>query len=108
MFCYFLMLFDSGLPYEVNNEQALKHQEVVDKINQSLELLKQATEKVLSVILSSVHLIPYSMRYMAKVLKNSLREKFPQAPEKDILKVFSALSYLYIKTYLYLFGISRK
>ncbi|KAK2148244.1 hypothetical protein LSH36_507g01001 [Paralvinella palmiformis] len=83
----------SGLPYEVNNEQALKHQEVVDKINQSLELLKQATEKVLSVILSSVHLIPYSMRYMAKVLKNSLREKFPQAPEKDILKIVGNLIY---------------
>lgn len=83
----------SGLPYEVTNEQALKHREVVAKINESLELLKQATEKVLSSILSSVHLIPYSMRYMAKVLKKSLHAKFPRAPEKDILKIVGNLIY---------------
>ena len=29
----------------------------------------------------------YGMRYMAKVMKESLHERFPEAPEKDVLKV---------------------
>ena len=27
------------------------------------------------------------MRYMAKVMKASLHDRFPEAPEKDVLKV---------------------
>ena len=27
------------------------------------------------------------MRYMARVMKEALHEKFPEAPEKDVLKV---------------------
>ena len=30
----------------------------------------------------------YGMRYMAKVMYNALRTKFPKAPEKDVLKVY--------------------
>jgi hypothetical protein len=29
----------------------------------------------------------YGMRYMAKVLKASLNQRFPEAAEKDVLKV---------------------
>lgn len=31
--------------------------------------------------------IRYGMRYMAKVLKAALEKKFPEAAEKDVLKV---------------------
>ena len=31
----------------------------------------------------------YDMRYMAKVMYDTLRSKFPKAPEKDVLKVLS-------------------
>ena len=42
------------------------------------------------------------MRYMAKVLRDALREKFPQAPEKDILKV--PARYHQIDQYILLFS----
>ena len=35
----------------------------------------------------------YGMRYMAKVLQDALRNKFPDAPEKDVLKIVGNLIY---------------
>ena len=32
-------------------------------------------------------MLRYGMRYMAKVMRDALKGKFPQAAEKDILKV---------------------
>ena len=34
------------------------------------------------------------MRYMAKVMKDALHDKFPEAREKDVLKVWMALRQL--------------
>ena len=41
----------------------------------------------LTTIVKSKSKLPYGMLYMAKVLYNSLRRKFPETPEKDVLKV---------------------
>lgn len=49
------------------------------------ELLKRITE--------SRDLIPYGMLYIAKVLNDTLTEKFPNTPEKDILKVVGDFIY---------------
>ncbi|NP_001082588.1 IQ motif containing GTPase activating protein 2 S homeolog [Xenopus laevis] len=83
----------SKLPYDVTTEQALSHPEVVSKLESSIQSLRVVTDKVLQSIFSSLDLIPYGMRYTAKVLKNSLHEKFPDATEDELLKIVGNLLY---------------
>jgi len=83
----------SGMAYDVSIEQALAVDEVRERIDASVLTLQRATDKFLTSILSSIDKIPYSMRYMAKVLRNALHEKFPEAAEKDILKIVGNLIY---------------
>ncbi|XP_072917421.1 LOW QUALITY PROTEIN: ras GTPase-activating-like protein IQGAP1 [Hemitrygon akajei] len=83
----------SNLPYEVTADQALTHQEVQRRLDISIRHLRTATDKFLNAIISSVDKIPYGMRYTAKVLKSSLREKFPSATEEELLKVVGNLLY---------------
>ncbi|CAG2216724.1 unnamed protein product [Mytilus edulis] len=66
----------SGLPYDVTTEQALKHEEVQVLIQEMQRNYKE-----------------YGMRYMAKILKTSLIARFPEAAEKDILKIVGNLLY---------------
>ena len=42
----------------------------------------------------------YGMRYMAKVLRSALMQKFPEAPEKDVLKVHLNIELLYSRVRL--------
>uniref|UniRef100_A0A8C0QKN3 IQ motif containing GTPase activating protein 3 n=1 Tax=Chelonoidis abingdonii TaxID=106734 RepID=A0A8C0QKN3_CHEAB len=77
----------SKFPYDVSPEQALSHPEVQRRLDISIRNLLAVTDKFLSAITSSVDKIPYGMRYVAKVLKTSLAEKFPTAGEEDICKV---------------------
>ena len=88
----FIILF-RDLPYNVTPQQALQYEEVKKRLNNGIRLLKETVEELLERITSSRHLIPYGMLYMAKVLNDSLREKFSEAPEKDILKVVGNLIY---------------
>nr|XP_056709157.1 ras GTPase-activating-like protein IQGAP3 [Euleptes europaea] len=83
----------SNLPYDVSPEQALTHPEVQRKLDISIRNLLSVTDKFLSAIMTSVDKIPYGMRYIAKVLKVSLSEKFPNAPEEDIYKIVGNLLY---------------
>lgn len=83
----------SKLPYDVSTEQALTHEEVITKINESAKVLQEVTEKFLNAIIASVDKIPFGIRYIAKVLKQSLHEKFPDEPEEDILKIVGNLIY---------------
>uniref|UniRef100_A0A8C4YBQ5 IQ motif containing GTPase activating protein 3 n=1 Tax=Gopherus evgoodei TaxID=1825980 RepID=A0A8C4YBQ5_9SAUR len=84
----------SGLfPYDVSPEQALSHPEVQRRLDISIRNLLAVTDKFLSAITSSVDKIPYGMRYVAKVLKTSLAEKFPAAGEEDICKIVGNLLY---------------
>ncbi|XP_037354419.1 ras GTPase-activating-like protein IQGAP3 isoform X2 [Talpa occidentalis] len=83
----------SHLPYDVTPEQALSHSEVQRRLDISLRNLLALTEKFLVAIMSSVDQIPYGMRYVAKVLKTTLTEKFPNATENDIYKVVGNLLY---------------
>ncbi|XP_068963695.1 ras GTPase-activating-like protein IQGAP3 isoform X1 [Petaurus breviceps papuanus] len=83
----------SYLPYNVTPEQALSHPEVQRRMDISLRSLLSVTEKFLAAITSSVDQIPYGMRYVAKVLKTSLAEKFPSATESEICKVVGNLLY---------------
>ncbi|CAL8346615.1 unnamed protein product [Lota lota] len=83
----------SKLPYEVTPEQAMAHEEVRSRLEASSQALRSATDKVLSSIVSSLDNIPYGMRYIAKVLKNSLHTKFPDATEDELLKIVGNLLY---------------
>uniref|UniRef100_A0AAQ4RP73 IQ motif containing GTPase activating protein 2 n=1 Tax=Gasterosteus aculeatus aculeatus TaxID=481459 RepID=A0AAQ4RP73_GASAC len=81
------------LPYEVTPEQAVSHEEVRNRLEASGLALRSATDKVLNSIVSSLDNIPYGMRYVAKVLKNSLHEKFPDASEDELMKIVGNLLY---------------
>ncbi|XP_068032499.1 ras GTPase-activating-like protein IQGAP2 isoform X3 [Anomalospiza imberbis] len=83
----------SKLPYDVTTEQALAHAEVVNKLESSIQSLRAVTDKVLTSIFSSLNIMPYGMRYIAKVLKSSLHEKFPDATEDELLKIVGNLLY---------------
>uniref|UniRef100_A0A8D2MP98 IQ motif containing GTPase activating protein 1 n=1 Tax=Zonotrichia albicollis TaxID=44394 RepID=A0A8D2MP98_ZONAL len=76
----------SKLPYDVTPEQALSHEEVRTRLDASIRNMRTVTDKFLSAIISSVDKIPYGMRFIAKVLKDSLHEKFPDAGEDELLK----------------------
>ncbi|NXO20605.1 IQGA3 protein, partial [Cisticola juncidis] len=83
----------SKLPYEVSPEQALSHPEVQRRLDISIHNLLAMTEKFVSAITSSVDKIPYGMRYMAKILRKSLAEKFPKAPAEEVDKIVGNLLY---------------
>uniref|UniRef100_A0A8C3AEB4 IQ motif containing GTPase activating protein 2 n=1 Tax=Cyclopterus lumpus TaxID=8103 RepID=A0A8C3AEB4_CYCLU len=83
----------SKLPYEVTPEQAMSHEEVRNRLEASSLALRSATDKVLNSIVSSLDNIPYGMRYIAKVLKKSLHEKFPDASEDELMKIVGNLLY---------------
>ncbi|KAK2525054.1 Iqgap3 [Columba guinea] len=83
----------SKFPYEVSPEQALSHTEVQRRLDISIRNLLAMTDKFVSAITSSVDKIPYGMRYVAKILRTSLAEKFPKAPEEEIDKIVGNLLY---------------
>ncbi|NWS91014.1 IQGA3 protein, partial [Toxostoma redivivum] len=83
----------SKLPYEVSPEQALSHPEVQRRLDISICNLLAITDKFVSAIASSVDEIPYGMRYMAKILRTSLVEKFPKAPPEEVDKIVGNLLY---------------
>uniref|UniRef100_A0A452GFX2 Ras GTPase-activating-like protein IQGAP1 n=1 Tax=Gopherus agassizii TaxID=38772 RepID=A0A452GFX2_9SAUR len=83
----------SKLPYDVTPEQALAHEEVRTRLDASIKNMRTVTDKFLSAIVSSVDKIPYGMRFIAKVLKDSLHEKFPDAGEDELLKIVGNLLY---------------
>ncbi|XP_072004464.1 ras GTPase-activating-like protein IQGAP1 [Engystomops pustulosus] len=83
----------SKLPYDVTPEQAMAHEEVRNRLDASIKNMRTVTDKFLAAIISSVDKIPYAMRYIAKVLKDTLHEKFPDAGEDDLLKIVGNLLY---------------
>ncbi|XP_010193300.1 PREDICTED: ras GTPase-activating-like protein IQGAP3, partial [Mesitornis unicolor] len=83
----------SNLPYEVSPEQALSHPEVQRRLDISIRNLLAVTDKFVSAITSSVDKIPYGMRYVAKILRTSLAEKFPEASEEEVDKAVGHLLY---------------
>jgi hypothetical protein len=76
-----------NLPYSVTEVEALAYEEIRKKLRSGIRRLQDATRMFLRRIVESRHLIPYGLLYIAKVLRNTLMEKFPSSPEKEILKV---------------------
>uniref|UniRef100_A0A673BSE0 IQ motif containing GTPase activating protein 1 n=1 Tax=Sphaeramia orbicularis TaxID=375764 RepID=A0A673BSE0_9TELE len=83
----------SKLPYDVTPEQAMAHEEVRTRLEASIKNMRTVTDKFLSAIIVSVDKIPYGMRFISKVLKDTLHEKFPDATEDELLKIVGNLLY---------------
>ncbi|XP_069032658.1 ras GTPase-activating-like protein IQGAP3 [Embiotoca jacksoni] len=83
----------SSLPYEVSPEVALSHPEVQRRIDIAIINLKNLTDRVLKAITSNLHKLPYGLRYTAKVLRDALKAKFPEASEDDLYKIVGNLVY---------------
>ncbi|XP_060709908.1 ras GTPase-activating-like protein IQGAP1 [Hemiscyllium ocellatum] len=83
----------SKLPYDVTPDQALSHDEVKQRLDTSIKNMRAITDKFLSAIVTSVDKIPYGMRLIAKVLKDSLHEKFPDATDDELIKIVGNLLY---------------
>uniref|UniRef100_A0A8C2D1I6 IQ motif containing GTPase activating protein 1 n=1 Tax=Cyprinus carpio TaxID=7962 RepID=A0A8C2D1I6_CYPCA len=83
----------SKLPYDVTPEQAMSHEEVRTRLEASIKNMRTVTDKFLSAIIVSVDKIPYGMRFIAKMLKDTLNERFPDATEDELLKIVGNLLY---------------
>ncbi|KAJ8340322.1 hypothetical protein SKAU_G00349550 [Synaphobranchus kaupii] len=83
----------SKLPYDVTPEQAMSHEEVRTRLEASIKHMRSVTDKFMSAIIVSVDKIPHGMRFIAKVLKDTLHEKFPDATEDELLKIVGNLLY---------------
>ncbi|KAM6910752.1 ras GTPase-activating-like protein IQGAP3 [Xenentodon cancila] len=83
----------SSLPYEVSPEVALSHLEVQRRIDIAIINLKNLTDRIFKAITSNLHKIPYGLRYTAKVLRDTLKTKFPEAGEDELYKIVGNLIY---------------
>lgn len=83
----------SSLPYEVSPADALNHPEVQRRIDIAIINLKNLTDRVLKAITSNLHKLPYGLRYTAKVLRDALKTKFPEASEDELYKIVGNLVY---------------
>ncbi|XP_072249511.1 ras GTPase-activating-like protein IQGAP3 [Leuresthes tenuis] len=83
----------STLPYEISPKEALSHPEVQRRIDIAMINLKNLTDRVLKAITSSLPKLPYGLRYTAKVLRDSLKMKFPAASEDELYKIVGNLVY---------------
>ncbi|KAF7648200.1 hypothetical protein LDENG_00160500 [Lucifuga dentata] len=83
----------SSLPYEVSPEEALSHPEVQRRIDIAIINLKNLTDRVLKAIISNLQNLPYGLRYIAKVLRDTLKVKFPKASDNDLYKIVGNLVY---------------
>jgi len=71
----------------VDQYTALKYEEVQNRLAYNLEQLQKITEEFLNKILNSKPLIPYAILYTARVLRETIRELFPETRESEIYKV---------------------
>ncbi|XP_037571211.1 ras GTPase-activating-like protein IQGAP1 [Dermacentor silvarum] len=83
----------SGLKYEVNEEEALQHNEVYKMLHNSVMQLENKAKMFARTIAESKSKIPYGMLYLCKVLKKALEEKFPESAGEEITKVIGNILY---------------
>lgn len=75
------------LPSSVDQQTALKYDEVKKRLAHNLEQLQNITEEFLNKILDSKPLIPYAILYTARILREIIEELFPETRENEIYKV---------------------
>lgn len=83
----------SPLPYDVSAEEALSHPEVRRRLDIAIINLKNLTDRVFTAITTNLYKLPYGLRYTAKVLRDALHSKFPDARQEEIYKIVGNLVY---------------
>eukprot|EP00800_Vazella_pourtalesii_P016071 TRINITY_DN4508_c0_g1_i1.p1 TRINITY_DN4508_c0_g1~~TRINITY_DN4508_c0_g1_i1.p1 ORF type:complete len:1686 (+),score=394.09 TRINITY_DN4508_c0_g1_i1:300-5357(+) len=81
------------LPYDVDSAKAMEHPEVQQKMNENLESIKPIVSNFISVITENVSKIPYGLRYITMLMRESLLKQFPNINEDELVKVLSNLIY---------------
>jgi len=51
--------------------------------------LKEVTDQIFNIIIKSMKLVPYGLRYIAKKIYQISKERFPDSEEKEILRSVS-------------------
>uniref|UniRef100_A0A8C5BF84 IQ motif containing GTPase activating protein 3 n=1 Tax=Gadus morhua TaxID=8049 RepID=A0A8C5BF84_GADMO len=83
----------SSLPYDVSAEDALSHPEVRRRLDIAIINLKNLTDRVFIAITTNLYKLPYGLRYTAKVLRDALHSKFPEASQEELYKIVGNLIY---------------
>ncbi|XP_064478795.1 ras GTPase-activating-like protein IQGAP1 [Ornithodoros turicata] len=82
-----------GMSYDVTPEEALQHLEVCRRLDVSVRQLDKKARQFVAAITRGKDKIPYGIRYVAKVLKQALEERFPETTSSEILKVVGHMLY---------------
>ncbi len=72
--------------FQMDQEDAASHPRVAQVFEFALKYVANWAGTFVDAIVSNVDHLPYGLRYMAKVKRTALREKFPRASEKEIFK----------------------
>merc|ERR1719427_682838 len=83
----------AGLPYDVSQEVALGYEEVQKRLAKSIKDLKRMVTLFMATIINGIDKFPYGILYISKVLFGAMKDKFPEALDKDLLKVVGNLVY---------------
>ncbi|KAI8581736.1 hypothetical protein K450DRAFT_230913 [Umbelopsis ramanniana AG] len=83
----------SARKHTATSQEALADAEVRDTFIQHLKRLREVTERFLSAIISTLEEMPYGVRFIAKELKQSLEENFPEEPKQNIVKIIGNFIY---------------
>ncbi|CAB3386555.1 Hypothetical predicted protein [Cloeon dipterum] len=83
----------SEMPRNVTAAEALSHEEVQSRLQKGISCLQEMVGLFLERICSSREQLPYSLLHTARTLHNTLAERFPGFPEKDLLKVIGNVVY---------------
>ncbi|XP_018025253.1 uncharacterized protein LOC108680847 [Hyalella azteca] len=83
----------SGRPYNVSPDEALEQPMVVKRLQVTLEAITRLTNEFCSAITSSIHKLPYTLLYLAGVMRRALARRFPHIQDKEVLKVVGSLIY---------------
>ncbi|KAJ1963867.1 iqgap- protein [Dipsacomyces acuminosporus] len=83
----------SRRPYDITREDALNDMETRTTFIRHLRQLRVLADEFIVAIQSSLDSMPYGMRYIARQLRRSLTEKFPQEAESQVMKVVGHLVY---------------
>eukprot|EP00124_Ichthyophonus_hoferi_P000274 Ihof_evm30s9 gene=Ihof_evmTU30s9 len=81
----------SQLPFDVTVPEALKHDIVKKRFEETVQNIMTITEKFLVAICQSTDNLPYGMRSIAMDMRILLTQKFPEVPSDDVVKVIGNL-----------------
>ena len=83
----------ANLPYDVDSAKAMEHPEVQERMNTMLNSIKPIVSNFITVITENVNKIPYGLRYITMLMRESLLRQFPDINEDELVKVLSNLIY---------------